>query len=885
MTDAGLTLSRQAPAATAATVTVDGETTPTALARELADAPALQDATITATRGALAGRTVLEVYDLAAEHDLDAVDAAVDGLLIGIGRGDTRAAFELLAVLRRVGLGRSTTTDAHLLARLLALDETTTPTVAVHLASTFRDARRSHREGVAALLAELARGADVRVVGTGLTLRWFAKRHRERLPSVDARLNTPRSVAHVTDARERLDPDGPHTTTLRALREQPSETATYDALADAVDVPRETLRSRLSTLRDLDLVTEGYNTGDRTAVDLRPAGAAYLDAVDETVGRQADLSASVSEPFNVRNDAVCTTDGSREGGPDGETATADRDRHRLADRHDVHYLSRREAAPAGITPPEGGVSVVNYPVEPRDDRGSPGWSYDADADRLVVSAEWDNPMQYAVCLAAALTDVRTWEHVLDADRLDGADLADRLAEHKDLLRGCRCLGYLPDRVEDPTEYARRLQEARDDLLELTGDLPRENYEMDTAEFRSLITREALGLAGTMTHLLDCAGVEIVREIRLPEYTRRFNRGGGDDSGIDRDGFVRNVATVAAIGSKYGEHSAYRQLLETRDDKVTQSPEAVVDAADPLGELIGSFVVVGDLGDRRENLADALRRGLGSPGDVRDDAPEFAVRIPVEIDAGRPATAQVARRLLDPKRLDVTREAVSLLDATARTPYDVADAVATLGKEPTRRDLRESEARYALAHVDAERLLTRETPPAARRLVRALLDADRPLTRAALVDRADVSRSSTYTHLPRLEALGLVEDTDDGYRLALAFATDDERHADRLPWFITDEHAAPRDVVYEAALELVDDATRAGDPDDPVFSTWVDPPPDGVPDVSRLADVWPWVEWALPTLRSLTGTEDPLPTASTTATFGAEIEQTPLGGDTRAGGTV
>jgi DNA-binding transcriptional ArsR family regulator len=877
----GLTLTRQAPAATAATVTVDEETTPTGVARDLADAPALQDATITAIREALAGRTVSEVYDLVDEHDLTAADAAVDGLLAGIGRGNTRAAWRLLALLRRVGRGRSTTVDAHLLARLLALDDATTPTIVVHLDSTFRDARRSHREGIASLLAELSQGADVRVVGTGLTLRWLRNEHRERLPCVAKNFTTPPSQSTVVDARERLDPDGPHTATLRDLDAEPSDRATYAALVDTADISREGLRSRLSTLRDLGLVSEGVTTGDGTAVELRPAGSAYLDAVDEAVGRQTDLSGSVSEPCNVRNDAVCTTDA--HGREEGE-GTAAADRYRLANRHDVHYLSRPEAAPAASTPPKGGVAVVNYPVEPREDRGSPGWSYDTDADRLVVSAEWDNPMQYGVCLASALTDVRTWEQVLDEDRLADADLAGRLSEHKDLLRGCRCLGYLPDRVEDPTEYGRRLQEARDDLLALTGDLWRENYEMDTDEFRSLITREALGLVGTMTHLLDLAGVEIVREVRLPGYTRRFNRGRGD-SGIDRNALVRNLATVAAIGSKYGEHSAYRQLLETRDDKVNQSPEAVVDAADPLGELIGSFVVVGDLSGRCDALADALRRGFGSPGEVRDDAPEFAVRIPVETDAGRPATAQVARRLCDSKRLDLTREAVSLFDAVARTPYDVADAVATLGKEATRRDIRESEVRYALAHVDAERLLSRGTPPTARRLVRALLDAKRPLSRAALVDRADVSRRSTYTHLPRLEALGLVEETDDGYRLALAFATDDERYADRLPWFITDDHAFLRDVVYEAALDLVDDVSRAGDSDDPVFGAWIDLPDDGVPDVSRVAEAWPWGDWILSTLRTLTATDDPPPTPSTTATFGAEIEQTPLTTADRPGETA
>ena len=880
VTAPGLTLSRQAPAAAAATVAVDDETTPTGLARDLADEPRLQDAIIETVREALGGLAPLDVYDLVDEHDLAATDAAVDGLLLGIGRGDTGAAFELLATLRRVGRGRSTTEDANLLARLLALDDATVPTVTVRVGRGFRERRRDHRDGVAALLAALAQGADVRVVGTGLTLRWLIEEHRDRLPSVAEEFIAPPSETTVLAARERLDPDGPHTETLRHLASEPSDRASYAELAEAANVSRAGLRSRLATLRDLDLVSEAVDAGDETAVELRPAGVAYLDAVAESVGRQAALDTCVSEVCNPSGDAVYSSRAHGRG-EDGDTSAADR--HRLADLHDVFYLSRREAAPAALTPPDGGVAVVNYPVDPREDRGSPGWSYDADADRLVVSAEWANPLQWAVCAAAALTDGRTFRHVLDEDRLEESDLENRLQDHRDLLRGTRCLGYLPDRIDDVGAYADRLQEARDDLLSMTGDLRHGEYECDEAEFRSIITREALGLAGTMAHLLDLAGVDIVREVRLPDYTKNFDR-------ERRADLVRNIATTAAIQSTYGEHSAYRQLFETRDEKLAQSPEAVVDAADPLGSLIGSFVVVGDLGGRRDGLADALRRGLGSPGEVRDDAPEFAVRIPVETDVGRRATAQVARRLLDAKRLDVTREAVSLLDAFARTPYDVADALAALGSETTPRDVRQSEIRFALAHLAASRLLRGETRPAARRIVRALLDADRPLSRAALVDRADVSRRSTYTHLPRLEALGLVETTEDGYRLALAFHTDAERHADRLPEYVADDLDVPRDVLYEAAIDLVDEARRAGDPDDPVFGVWLDPPDSGVPDVDRLAEPWPWTSWAVEVVRALTDADehdrdDGEPDPSTTATFGADIEQTPLATTARPGGAA
>jgi len=877
---AGFSLSRQEPAASATTVSLSRGVTPGEFSRAVARAPGLQDAVVDAARDALDGRDWGEVHDLVEDHDLGLADPGDDvgSLLVHLGRGDVRGAWRLLAACARAGQGRRPVDDWRLLPRLLALSDAVTPTVTVRVETGFREVRREHRETIVELLAELSEGAAVRVVGSRLTLRWLEQTHRERLPSVRDGLDTPPSEAYVSDAREALDPDGPHTATLRALREQSSASATYAALADALNVPRETLRSRLSRLRGLDLVTDGYETGDGTAVDLRPAGGAYLDAVDAAVGEQSTLNDGVSDLSKSSDDAVypANAHGRGEDGADA-TADGDRDRHRLSSRHDVSYLSRRAAVPPAASAPENGVAVVNYPVEPREDRAETGWSYDETADTLVVSAEWDNPLQYTVCLARAFTDGRVWRHVLDEDRLAEADVDARLDEHRSLLRGCRCLGYLPDAVDDGVEYGERLQEARDELLAMTGDLRRDEYDLPTDEFRSLITREALGLAGTAAHLLDLAGVEVVREVRLPNYSRNFNRGSADGR-VDRDGLTKNLATICAIQSTYGEHTGYRQLLEDRPEKVRQSPDAEVDAADPYGSLIGSIVVVGDLGGRTDDLADAIREAVSSPT-PREDAPEFAIHVPVETAAsGRSWTARTTRRMLRSKSLDATREAVGLLDAFARTPYDVADALAALGSEDAPRDVRQSEVRFALAHLDASRLLTRETAPAARRIVGALLDADRPLSRAALVDRGDVSRSSTYRHLPKLAALDLVEETPEGYRLAVAFHGDDERHADHLPEFMSDRHTKPKDVLYGAALALVDELSRAGDPDDPVFGPWLRPPGETVAPARSLAETWPWVDdWGLATVAALLQQTPPgLGHSTPPAQFGADLEQAPLG---------
>jgi hypothetical protein len=492
-----------------------------------------------------------------------------------------------------------------------------------------------------------------------------------------------------------------------------------------------------------------------------------------------------------------------EGGqsPTDATASPETPRHRLPNYHDVHYLGRREAIPAAETPPSGGVSVTNYPVAARSDRASDGWSYDADADRLTVSVEYDNPMQWSVGLAVAFTDRRTFTHVLNEDRLTDSEVASFVDDAADYLRRTRCLGHLADDLEDVHEYAAALQDARDDLRELTGKLRRDDYadEFDEAKFRGLITREARGLAGTVAHLLDLAGVELVAEVRFPEFTRRF-----DDERVGT--FLDYFAPTAVLLSRYGNHVAYRHLFESRPDKREQVLEPTIDAADPFGESIVSWSLVGDFGseERHHRFVEKLRQRLSARDDVHDDAPEFSVRVPVRADAGRAEYAAVARRMLASKNLTATRRAVSILQAFTVTPYDAADALHNLGVETKApgREVRPAELRYALAHLDPSRLApgVSRTPT---RALSALLAADRPLTQTALAEAADVSTRSLRDHLPDLVAVGLVVELPEGYRLDLALDTDGERlEYGYVPVYTAvghDDHSGPEDRAARRAL--------------------------------------------------------------------------------------
>ena len=186
-----------------------------------------------------------------------------------------------------------------------------------------------------------------------------------------------------------------------------------------------------------------------------------------------------------------------------------------------------------------------------------------------------------------------------------------------MLRNSRCLGYLKDADATPEDYTDALLEAAEDLGDLTRDLHHENYE-DCNRFRADILREAQGLAGTIVHLLDSANVDVVREARIPRFSRDFGKSQQAD-------LAETLSVGASIQSRYGESTAYRQLLESREDKRESAIPPTVDADDPFGELIGSFVVVGKSVDQ---LADPLRRRL-SNREVHEDAPEFSVPIPIE----------------------------------------------------------------------------------------------------------------------------------------------------------------------------------------------------------------------------------------------------------------
>jgi len=863
----GVSLSRQSSVDALATVVLD-DRPPGDILYSIFDTLGFQQTLIRAVREGLRGRTPREALELLEERDLDLPDADLVGLAIRTAAGDERAMWDLRRAIRSIGRGHSDLEDVLVLPELLTLSDRT-PTLQFRLEPEWFDRRRDQRGRVCEILATLARACDVQVVGRRVDLVHLAHDHHVQLPdSVREQCRAWGIEGDAQEALATLDPDGRAVELLRRIAQADAETVPYERLYNALEVSPARVRQLLADLREYGLVSDRFEIPAGSAVELLQTGADVLDTLDAEYGQQATIgevvSERVSETGKPLQDMPCNHAHAREGGQEGPAAAGEAGqrgfrRERLPSLHTPTDWNRSEYIAAQECAPDGGVSVVDHSVEGRDDRAEGRLWIDQDADAVGISCEFDSPMPYWVSTAAALTNWRVWEFVLTEDRLlEAADFADLFDDHRQILRGSRCLGHLPDDHETPADYIDALQTARDDLLELTKRWHHGDYE-DRDRFRGTITREALGLVGTMVHLLDLVDVDITFEVRVPSLPK-FDTD-------HRRTMAQSLAIGLAICSRYGQHTGYRQLFETRDEKLDWTTGLDVDHDDPLGAAIPSVSVIGNCGGKPESLATLFQEALAEPRSLRDDAPEIAVDIPVVSEHGRETYAAVVRSLAATKRLRATREAVSLFHGLAATPYDVALALGRgLSKEGIERDIRPSEVRRALQGLQSDGLLA-NAAPTVRDVVATLLRAARPLSQAELADRAGRSARSLRTHLPRLEALGLVEATGQGYRLCLSFCTDEERHATVLPRLVDEDLTLARDVLYDAvALE---------EPPDHVWRIWTDLGPGGVPDIDALSEHIAWASWAISACRALAAQAAVAETSVATARFGAQISQCSL----------
>ncbi|UHQ96412.1 winged helix-turn-helix domain-containing protein [Natrinema halophilum] len=790
MTTAGLSPTLQVPAATIASIEVTDQPV-SDLWRELLSHTDVADTFVHAVRDFARGKTVPELYDALEEQS---IPHWLRSRIRDVALGNRREAWHLVAdIIPELGHGRSSVDDILSTATLFReLNGDDVPTVAFVVGKEFKDESRRKRSKICRLIATLANAFDVRFVATGVTQIFVRAHHRDELPGVNDwrrtdSTDTPLAKV-VDDAIETLDPDTREIKLLRELEDQDSETLSYNQLYGIFsEVNKPRVRQTIAALDELALISK-FGPQSNRKVELLEAGRGVLDRLDAEIGRQQELDESVRKSGKSSPQCRVTprTGGEGEAGPKP---------------YQVDWMSRYNHVAGVACGHPGSVTIANGPV-PAGDGRTHEVSYDPNEDQAVVAVQADEPLPYAVSTAVALATPWFVDDVLPPSRIQSID------EPPAILRDARCIGELSDEaLADPLVLRDKLVDWGQRIQDWTVDLRHGEYE-DRDSFRSMIMRSAHGLTGSIVHLLDAAGIDLIREVRVP-------------SGADRDDLEdlsETVAISAAIQSTYdGVHNGFRQLYEDRGKKRAFSFTPTVDATEPFGSLIGSFVFRGsDIG----RLKGELEKRLESPRDLHDDAPEFAIPIPIR-ETGRPEIAAVANKILLPKRIQPTEGAVTLCHALVPDPFAVSRGLEQLEGEDEPRQIRIDELRYALSTLDTESILP-DLSPTASAMVEALLTAETRLSQTELADRADVSARSVRNNVAELEAVGLLDSTD-GYRLTMSFRTRKERRSSVVPNLV-DGTATLIDTV-DSLLERSLPPDRYGDPDDPLGKAlWWPPDP-------------------------------------------------------------
>ncbi|MDS0284742.1 hypothetical protein [Haloarcula onubensis] len=863
MPEAGLRPTEQAPVDAVAHVDA-GDLAPSELWHEIATTNGFQDQLVDAVREVLAGTCGRREWPGAMrETGITARDGRYAQLVAWLDR-PAEHDYHQDALNYTASLGRGTVTvygTRCTLEEALAGDladgpltvleaANVTPTVAVRLGPAFRERKRAQREDALELLGVLAHVFDVAVVTTGLTARWLVEDHGQYLPSeftehVSAGRGGPLpadvDVEAVTTA---LTADSREVHTLRLLAAEPNERQSQAALVATQSVGKAAVSQALSVLEECNLV-ERFDVGREKHAQLTPAGSAVLDRLDAEHGRQAELDALFSETGNPSHR---TCNPARQDPRPDVPSTAPPADDSTGTAYRTRWLGRGGHAAAGAVATNGGVTAAEGVLPTADGaekRHTRYVSYDADRDEAVVAVRATSPLQYIVSTALAFSSPRLLEKALPASRLEDVDLS------AGLLRDARCIGALSDdAVGCGEQLHKQLTEWGERLEDMTRQWRQDEVE-DRDAFAGELLRSAHGLAGTMVHLLDVAGVNVVRELRVPST---LGHGQLED-------LAETITTAVSIQARYGHYAVYRQLFESRDGKRQAALSPDVDAEDPVGQYIGGLVLRGPSSHR---LARHVQGQLRSARSVQEDAPEIAVDVPVGTP-GREAYTEAVNRMARPRGITATPEAVTMFRALTGDPYAVADAVHWLGSEDEPRKMRLDEVRVSLAALEADRLLP-DAPPTLSKAVAALLRSSQPLTQTALAEEAGVSTRSLRTHLDALVALDIVQDTDDGLRLTLPFADDEERGQHILPAAVDERHTAVQDLLFDAVATLVED-DRLGDPGDPVGAAFCWPP-----DIDSLQTHLPDVNPYLRIARTLCHEADP---PATTVQFGAPLQQTSL----------
>lgn len=731
--------------------------------------------------------------------------------------------FRLLEVSRQLGgttsVGQHSTLDDVLDGPIAILEAADVhPTLAVDVRELW-DLARSQRSSLVEFLVELSAGVEIVLTNaTPRVQRHLLSEFDEVLPAsvthdLESRLHGSDSVSTRTAERRRhvrdllADRGASHDDWRRlyAVADADREQLTYDNLQNHTLLEwssREALRAWVKRMADADLVVS-YGSSQERTVRLLPAGYALLDehpdysletsSAPSTGGSgrtdveqhgvdtsQRSDDATVSDPPKNRDSSVYspTAEGGVEDRPASEAATATRGGSSSAPP--AAFLDGHVHDAAASAANSGEIALCSREVDSTGDSRGVGYSFLQERDEVVVEVEAAGYQAHTlVRLCAALLSEPAFQQVLTQDRLaggpdrsglDGLPVTDPY-----LLRDGGCIGYLRNQDADAKGLQSRLRQARDELMLMSSNVDvQEDSDDGENSGLSMLARNAHGLLGTVSRIYDMLGVDITRVLKVPEWAV--------SDGRRRNHLVKMIATQTAVSSRYGLYSAYRVLYEDRLDKRSQllaTPD--VDAANPVGDVTGSWVLAGPTVDSlRHDLED-----LDDHLDLQDEADGFsAFMLDLSIVDGdrREAVATALSRQLSLKSLKPTRETVSILHALTSDTFAAARSVSYLGAEADRpRNLTPGDIRYALSELNVDELLADVGPRSVSAAVMKLLDVDEPLTTGDLADLLDVSTQTLRNNekfFADLEAAGVIQREDLGtgrateWRICLPFKGED-----------------------------------------------------------------------------------------------------------------
>jgi hypothetical protein len=855
----GLTLKTQAPVDHDVYVR-DAPLAPTELWKEMFDPwsdSKLAGQFVTAVRALAAGRDAGEFQaELESVDALQGVYRTVCEWLAGSDQDDRF--WYALSVTQSLGAGRPLglkTSPYDIRAGPLEVLDLVgvEPTIVVDVDAIWSEEdgwskRRPLREKLLTFLGWLADVARVHVVASPATISKLRQDHADDLPEgvADAPhpLLTERPLSDVDQeqaqaALDEIPVDGREWDILRVVEESGEECARRNLYNDVrLSASPGSIRGALATLRSWNCVASNGPQNAKVEI-LTPTGKAALDVYRAQNGRKSELSdfadAAETEPENRLADAVYS-DGDTRDPPAGDRPDEEGEAGRsprwsgLVNVEYVPNWSRHHAA-AGSAPENGGMAVVDRPMEKRTKRNGdedgrvPWWGYDEGRDEVLVSYEWHGPRAGMVCNVRALLSDPAFEEIFTVDALDGeaGSLSGLLDGNEWALRALRQLGYLKSGM-DAAEYRDALLEARDDLVRMTSDIEREK---DQPELYATILRLGHGLSTIAADLYDLLGIHVVREISIPHFNRDY---WGRPERIR--GLLKFLSMRMTQSSRYGEYSAWRVLCEPRPEKrqvIGDGP--TVDAADPRGTVQGSWVIIGKgVSKLQPELEHLDQQGI----DLQEDEPGFQPFVLdfVLEDRRRKPIERAAKRMLSQRGLKPTEEAIAILEAFCGDAYDVTEAIAALEGESRPRQVRIDELKYALSQLDVDRIMP-DIAPTKRKTLKALLCADRPLNQTEIADRGGFSTRSFRDHRDELQAFDIIEQTDDGkYRLTISYRGEDYR----VPDVVDDSLSATQDVLWEAAYKIIDEPERFGDLEDPQLRGLFWPI-----DFEQLGRDWPEIE--------------------------------------------